>query len=142
MSPTMQRLRVICVDDSLAVSSVVARAISREPDMQVVGVLDRADHLVDEATARGTDTIVLDIVMEGASPLDAIRQLKKSCPTCRIIAYSAYDDPATIKAVLEAGATRFISKYANFAVLLSALRERSQTETAAMTQQVGQSLGR
>lgn len=142
MPPAMQRLRVLCVDDSLAVSSVVARAIAKEPDMHVVGVLDRADHLVDEAIARGTDTIVLDIVMEGASPLEAIREIKKRCPTCRIIAYSAYDDPATIRAVLEAGATRFISKYANFAVLLSALREGSRVEVVALPEHVGRATGR
>src|SRR5688572_8706926 len=89
------RARVLLVDDSRDMVDMMSRLIGSQPDMESVGALGSAEGIVDEVIRRGAEIVVLDLTMPGPPALGAIGALAASAPSCRVIAFSGYDDPET-----------------------------------------------
>lgn len=117
------RCRVLCVDDSDAITSVLARLMSQEPDLEVVGTLRNADGLAGKIVECQAEVLVLDLAMEATCPLVVIGSIRSACPTCRIVVYSAHDDVGTVDDVMKSGAFDFVSKFAEFGALLTSVRK-------------------
>lgn len=66
--------------------------------------------------------VILDVVQPDATGIDALQGMLQANPDAPILVLSAKDDPATARAVLDAGARGFISKRSPTRVLLEALR--------------------
>jgi len=66
--------------------------------------------------------VVLDLTMPGPDPVEAIRVLAERAPSCRVIAFSGYDDPETKDEVCRAGAWGLVSKHGEPRDLLRAIR--------------------
>ena len=117
-----QRTRVLCVDDSADIAKMLALLVRREPDMESVGTLGSAEGIVDEVIRLGVEVVVLDLTMPGPSPLQSIRELAMRVPSCRVIAFSGHDDLDTTDEVRRAGAWGLVSKAAETADILAAIR--------------------
>jgi DNA-binding NarL/FixJ family response regulator len=116
------RTRVLCVDDSADIARMLARMVGQQSDLEDAGVLSSAEGLVEEAVRRRTDIVVLDLTMPGPPPLAAVRELVSRIPSCRVIAYSGYDDPETREEAASAGACELVSKHGEPGEILSAIR--------------------
>lgn len=66
--------------------------------------------------------VILDLSLPDATGIEAVEQLLHAHPDLPVIVLSAKDDPATARAVLDAGARGFISKRSPTKVLTEALR--------------------
>lgn len=106
-------IRVLLVDDCQAFSKAYGKMMSREPDMDLVGTLNCADRLDDEAARLQPDIVVMDLSMPGRNPLDAISQLVASKPSVRSIICSGHDNEATARRVADAGAWGIVPKVTN-----------------------------
>ncbi len=83
-------IRVLCVDDhSLVVDGLRAR-LDVESDIEVIGHLSTADHLVDEARRVEADIVLLDVEMPGTDPVTAADELRRRYPQTRTILLSAH----------------------------------------------------
>ncbi len=69
------------------------------------------------------DVIVMDIHMPELTGIEATRRILQEHSEIRILVLTAYDDPAYIHALLEAGADGFILKTAELSALYHALQE-------------------
>ncbi len=132
-----RRTRVLCVDDSQDVGEMLARLIRKQPDLDDAGVLDRAEGLVDEVIGRKVDVVVLDLSMPGPDPIEAIRALAQHVPSCRVIAFSGYDDSGTKDEVCRAGAWGLVSKNSQPADILRAIRDPGGAPLPSGTAQAG-----
>jgi two-component system, chemotaxis family, protein-glutamate methylesterase/glutaminase len=107
----VRRSRVLIVDDSAIVRTMLSNAIKVEPDMEVVGVA--ADPIVarDLITAHKPDIITLDLEMPRMDGLTFLRELMRSRPLPVVIVSSMTQtgSAATIEA-LSAGAIDVIAK--------------------------------
>jgi two-component system, NarL family, response regulator DesR len=115
-------IRVLIVDDWPDHSELCAILMQREPDLEVAGRLDRADELVATCKKVAPHVVLLDVRMPGMPPLEALRQLTKEEPACRVIVCSGLDDPRTIDEAFAAGAWGFVAKHKEFPALLDAVR--------------------
>jgi len=116
------RTRILCVDDSADVADMLARLVRSEPDLESVGTLGSAEGLVDEVIRLRAEVVVLDLTMPGPSPLAAIHDLAVRAPSCRVIAFSGYDDPGTKDEVRRAGAWGLVSKHGKPADIIRGIR--------------------
>lgn len=121
------RIRVLCVDDCPDAVGLMARLIDAQPDMESVGVLPCADRVLDEIERCGPAVVVMDLTMPGVSPLDTIRSVSDLCPSCRVIAFSGYDDAETVDAALRAGAHALVSKGEGIHAILDVIRRIAPT---------------
>ena len=107
----MAKTRVVVVDDSALIRSLLKEIIDRQPDMQCVGVA--ADPLVAREVIRDTspDVITLDIEMPRMDGIDFLSRLMRLRPMPVVMVSTLTERGAdvTLKA-LELGAVDFVAK--------------------------------
>jgi two-component system response regulator DesR len=116
-------IKVLCVDDNLAVAGMFALQIGQEADMEYVGTLHSADGLVQAVAERRPGIVLLDMSMPGREPLEVLAEVAAKYPDTRVIVCSGYDDPATVNRAIEAGAWGYVSKDSTPEEILRAIRE-------------------
>lgn len=115
-------IRVLCVDDNADLAEVYASVIDNEDDMQSVGTLGSADALCETVRAKGANVVLMDLTMPGKSAMEAIEEMSRVIPACRMIAISGFDDPRTVDEAIERGAWGFVSKHGDMDALIKAIR--------------------
>lgn len=123
------RVRVLCADDSIDMTRLLARLLDGEHDLTCVGVLASADELVAEAVRLRADVVVVDLTMPGLDPLEAVGSLGRVLPGVRVLVFSGYDDPATVDAVFASGAWGIVSKSDPPRAVVEAVRRVARGET-------------
>jgi DNA-binding NarL/FixJ family response regulator len=115
-------MRVLIADDHPLVRDALARTV-RELDAhaEVLQAGD-LDGLLRDALQSGADLAIVDLQMPGMNALAGLKRVREAVPTLPIVVASGQEDPATIRAVLAAGAMGFIPKSEKPEVLLAALR--------------------
>lgn len=107
----MAKTRVVVVDDSALVRSLLAEIINRQPDMECVGAA--ADPFVAREMIRGTnpDVITLDVEMPRMDGIDFLGKLMRLRPTPVVMVSTLTERGAevTLRA-LELGAVDFVAK--------------------------------
>ncbi len=104
--------RVLIVDDSLVMRSVVQRIVESAPGFSVCASLPSAQSALDFLATNTADIILLDIEMPRRSGLDALPDLIAASKQARILVLSSHcreGAPATLKA-LAFGASDTLSK--------------------------------
>jgi len=125
--PSRHPIRVLCVDDSRDITSILGRCIDHEPDMESAGSLETADDLAAEVEKRRVDVVLLDMTMPGKDPLEALREVKMRAKGARVIVFSGRDDPDALDSASEAGACGLLSKNAKATVILAAIRQMAES---------------
>jgi two-component system chemotaxis response regulator CheB len=107
----MAKIRVLIIDDSALVRSLLGEIINREPDMEAVGAAP--DPLVAREMIRALnpDVLTLDIEMPKMDGLDFLERLMRLRPTpvVMVSTLTARGAEVTLRA-LELGAVDFIAK--------------------------------
>ncbi len=107
----MAKTRVVVVDDSALIRSVLKEIIDRQPDMQCVGVA--ADPFAAREVIRETnpDVITLDIEMPRMDGIDFLAKLMRLRPTPVVMVSTLTERGADITLrALELGAVDFVAK--------------------------------
>ncbi len=108
----MQPIRVLVVDDSLVVRSLIGRALKREPDIEVAATASDGHLALAKLDRIRPDLITLDLempVMDGLQTLRAIRAKDPDTPVLVFSSLTRHGARATLDA-LELGATDYIAK--------------------------------
>lgn len=91
--------------------------------IEVVGEATTGVEAVRLAHELQPDVVVMDIHMPELTGIEATRRIRHDHPAIRVLVLTAYDEPAYIHALLEAGADGFVLKTAELAELYRALEE-------------------
>lgn len=124
----MEAIRVMCVDDSAALTSAWKHLFNAQADMTVVATLDRADDLVASAVEHKPDVVLLDLKMPGRDPLAAAAELGDMLPSTRVLFCTGYADSETVSRALDAGAWGFVDKASEPDRIMQAIRRVAKGE--------------
>ncbi len=116
------KIRAVLADDHTVLRSGLKLLLDAQPDIQVVGEASRGEEAVERATQLCPDIVLMDLTMPGMNGLQAIAEIKKLMPACRVLVLTMHDDEAYLRQSLAAGASGYILKQAADSELLSALR--------------------
>ena len=106
------QIRVMVVDDSVAIRGFLTRWIESDPQLKVVGTAHNGKAAVDQVKAINPDIIILDIEMPEMDGIVALPLLLKACPNSRVIMASTLtrrNAEISLQA-LSAGATDYVPK--------------------------------
>ena len=103
-----RRVRVVIADDVPLLLDRIVRLI--ELHFDVVGRAGNGRELVQAVQNLSPAVVVADIMMPEVNGIEATRFIAKNFPRVKVVALSASDDPAIITAVLDAGASGYVSK--------------------------------
>lgn len=89
----------------------------------VVGEATNGREAVELAGKLNPDIIIMDIHLPELTGIEATRRIRHEFPDIHVLVLTAYDEPAYVHALLDAGADGFILKTAELSELYKALNE-------------------
>ena len=104
-------IKVLVVDDSLFMRTLVSDLLNSDPEIEVIDTAKEGRQAIDKISRIRPDCITLDLAMPGWDGLTTLKHIMSDCPVPVIIlsAYSRQDADITIEC-LEAGAVGFVLK--------------------------------
>jgi DNA-binding NarL/FixJ family response regulator len=132
----MGSIKVLLADDHPSMRAGVRGRLDIEPDIEVVAEAGTGDEAVRLAVRLEPDVLLLDMQMPGLTGVEVTRQLQEQASKVRILAFSAYDNPEFVAAVLSAGAAGYLTKKESLDVLVSAVRGVAQGEEGWLSREI------
>ncbi len=122
-------IRVLLAEDHKIVRQGT-RMYLESMDVEIVGEATTGVEAVKLARQLSPDVVVMDIHMPELTGVEATRRIRHENEDVRVLVLTAYDDPAYVHALLEAGADGFVLKTAEFSELFRALQDVAVGRTA------------
>ena len=103
-------IRILLAEDQAMMRGALAVLLGLEPDLEVVAeVADGAD-VVPRALEVRPDVALLDIELPNVSGLDAVGDIVRELPQCRVVMVTTFARPGYLQRAMAAGAHGFLVK--------------------------------
>lgn len=112
MSPAVSAKRIVIIEDHTAIREMLAEILRVDPAYKIVGESGEGQEACQLCLELKPDVIVLDARLPGLSGVDILRKIGKQLKHTRVLVFSAYESPALVREMLEAGAHGFVEKTA------------------------------
>ena len=116
-------IRLAIVDDQAVVREALAVMLDLDPDVDVVATAADGAQAVDMAEQVRPDVILLDLSMPGLDGLGALRLIHRDHPGITVLVLTTFAEDGAIRDALGAGAGGYLTKDADRATILRAVRE-------------------
>jgi len=103
-------IRVVIADDHRIIRSSLVALLATRPEIEVVGEATDGIEAIDLAETLDPDVVVMDVTMPRLNGIEATRRLHQQRPNVRVVGLSMHDSREILAAMLQAGASRFITK--------------------------------
>jgi two-component system NarL family response regulator len=123
MDQNQKTIRIIIADDHPVVREGLAALVSREKDLSVVALAGDGREAVQQARMHLPDVVLMDLRMPGISGIDAIRLLRRHCPSVRCIVLTTFGGDEDIYEALNAGARAYLLKDSDSTAVVAAIRD-------------------
>jgi DNA-binding NarL/FixJ family response regulator len=121
-------IRVLFVEDHQLLADALAAMLSREPDMQVVGIAGTvADAKI--LAREQLDVVLMDYRLPDGTGAEATRAIKARWPAARIVMVTALTDDETLLESIQAGADGYLTKDRAAEDVVTAVRAAHAGET-------------
>ncbi|WP_073527083.1 response regulator transcription factor [Pseudomonas fluorescens] len=101
---------LLLVDDHALIRAGVRALVLDIPGYSVIGEASDGAQLLESFSALQPDIVLLDLSMKHTGGLDALQQLKRAYPKCKVLILSMHTDPEMIMRALESGAHGYLLK--------------------------------
>ncbi|MBA2380960.1 MAG: response regulator transcription factor [Chloroflexi bacterium] len=128
MSSEPKRIRVLLVEDHQLLADALSALLSREPDMEVVGI---AGTVADSRTMSRDrlDVVLMDYRLPDGTGAEAARAIKARWPAARVVMVTALTDDETVLESIQAGADGYLTKDRAAEDVVQAVRAAHAGET-------------
>jgi PAS domain S-box-containing protein len=120
-----EQIRVLLAEDEAPLRQALADLIAGEPGLEVVGTAATAEEAVRLSEQTAPDVALIDVRMPGGG-VTAASGISQHSPHTRVLAFSAYEDQATVLALLRAGAVGYLVKGIAPGEVIEAIRRASR----------------
>lgn len=104
-------IRVLVVDDSVFMRSMLKRAVENAADMECAGSAQNGLEALSKVKALNPDVVTLDVEMPGKSGIDVLREIMGEAPLpCVMVSTKTQEGAALTFEALEAGAVDYVPK--------------------------------
>jgi len=118
----MKQIRVLIADDHAVVRKGIQMITNTEPSILVIGEARDGADAVQQTRHLDPDVVLMDLVMPHKNGIDAIAEIKQSCPNTKIIVLTTFEDDERIEAAIGSGADGYLLKDADGEFLLQAIQ--------------------
>lgn len=116
-------MRVCIVEDNGQLLDNLSMLLRGEPGIEVTGGFRSAEDALAQTNWANVDVLLADIDLPGISGVDLIRTVKDQHPSVNSMAYTIYEDRATVFSAIRAGACGYLLKGSSPRELIESLRE-------------------
>jgi CheY-like chemotaxis protein len=104
------KIRLLLVDDHMVMREGLARLLSQEPDIDIVGQANDGYEAVQLSGELQPDVVLMDISMPGLNGIEATKIIKQRHNSIKVIGLSLYEEDDRAREMLNAGAVKYLSK--------------------------------
>jgi DNA-binding NarL/FixJ family response regulator len=115
-------LRVVVADDQAAVRQGLVLLLGLAPEIEVVAAAANGEEALRLVADKNPDAILLDLHMPVLDGIETTRRLTEQYPGVAVVILTTYVDDSSVVAALGAGASSYITKDADSADIVQALR--------------------
>jgi DNA-binding NarL/FixJ family response regulator len=121
-SPMASPIRILLADDHPVVRDGLVAILGTQPDFEVIGTAASGVEAVRLAGEVAPDVVLLDLAMPVLDGVEALKRLRESSPTIRVIVLTAFDTDERIIDAVQAGAQGYLLKGAPREEIFRAVR--------------------
>lgn len=103
-------MKIIIVDDDKLICKSLEVMLSKEADIEVIGIANNGFEALDLCERENPDIILMDIRMPDADGIQATHLIKKHYPKVKIMMLTTFQDKQNIQSALKAGAEGYLLK--------------------------------
>jgi two-component system, NarL family, response regulator LiaR len=103
-------MKLIIVDDDNLICKSLEVMLSKEEDIEVIGIANNGLEALDLCKKESPDIILMDIRMPDIDGIQATSLIKKNYPKVRIMMLTTFQDKQNIQSALKAGAEGYLLK--------------------------------
>ncbi len=118
----MPKINIFLADDHAMVRMGLASLLGTQKDFKVVGEAENGRDTIEKVLALQPDVVLMDLLMPGASGVEATAEILRQRPDTRILILTSAGTAIGISQALAAGAAGVLLKSADFSTLASAIR--------------------
>ncbi|WP_124727223.1 sporulation transcription factor Spo0A [Staphylospora marina] len=121
----MSKIQVILADDNREFSELLKEHLTRQGDIEVIGVANHGGEVLELLKKRVPDVLVLDIIMphlDGLGVLERIQEMDLD-PKPKVIMLTAFGQESITQRAVELGASYYILKPFDLDVLTERIRQ-------------------
>ncbi|RLD07298.1 MAG: DNA-binding response regulator [Chloroflexi bacterium] len=116
-------IKVMIVDDHPMVRKGLAMFIDGSPNLELAGEANDSESALVLYKSAKPDVVLMDMVLNNASGIDVIKELRNENAEVAIIALTSFYDESLVKGALKAGARGFLYKNISIEELADAIRQ-------------------
>ena len=116
-------IRILVADDHPVVRHGLRQMFESTPDLRVAGEATTSDEAVDAVKEDRWDVVLLDLSLPGAGGIEVLRTIKDHAPKLPVLVLSVHSEDELAVRLLRLGADGYITKGADSAVLIGAIRK-------------------
>lgn len=124
----MNKVRVAVVDDHDMVRKGLLAYLITEPGIEIVGEGASGRAAIELARKQMPDVMLMDLLMEEGTGIEATREIVKFHPNCKIIIITSYYDDEQVFPAIEAGAYSYLLKTARAEDIIQAIEKAVRNE--------------
>lgn len=118
----IESIRILLVDDHTIIRQGLEAMLSHSDEFTVVGQARNAEAAIDALDETKPDVIIMDIMMEGMTGIEATRWIKDRRPLAKIIIMSSQVSKDFVAAGIKNGIDAYLPKDSSKEVLIEAIR--------------------
>jgi DNA-binding NarL/FixJ family response regulator len=124
---SVRKIKVLLADDHLMMRNGLRKMIDEEDDLMVVAEASNGNEAVQLANETNPDVIIMDVNMPVMDGIEATRQITLKGLSARIIGLSFHEKKDVSRALLEAGASTYLTKSDVFETLCATIRSEGMS---------------
>ncbi|MUK90094.1 response regulator [Ornithinibacillus sp. L9] len=121
-------IRVIVVDDHDIVRKGIIAYLQTDDNIDVIGQASSGNEGAELILKEKPDVVLMDLMMENGTGIDATKQVMKEYPSCKIIILTSYYDDEQVFPAIEAGAFSYILKTSSATEIVAAIKKAAKGE--------------
>ncbi len=123
------KIRVAVVDDHPLIREGVEELVEGWADVELVATGEDVDSITSIARTVKPDVMLVDYRLRETASTLALRAATYLCPDLKVVAFTAYDEPAVVAEMIDAGAVGFLLKDADADDIYQAIRRAANGES-------------
>jgi DNA-binding NarL/FixJ family response regulator len=120
---------LVVVDDQATVREALAVMLDLADDVDVIGTATNGAEALTVIAEKAPDVVLMDLNMPVMGGVEATGRIRESHPNVVVLVLTTFDDDESILAALQAGASGYLTKEADRATILQAVRAASHGQT-------------